>query len=150
MIISEDYMIKSIMSESKEALSSGEISKKIYEKFKHRITKTTVKNYLWSSLRPLVHCNTEDWVYSLKKESEMLSPSSVFKVSTHPINDLPDYLRIEVLGDEVNCTYRDNLTVDEFIKVATVVIGKKSYPLNDYMQSKNIDKNKIGILLKNI
>lgn len=44
----------------------------------------------------------------------------------------------------------DNLTVDEFIKVATVVIGKKSYSLNDYMQSKNIDKNKIGILLKNI
>jgi hypothetical protein len=116
MIISEDYMIKEIMSESKEALSSGEISKKIYEKFKHRITKTTVKNYLWSSLRPFVHCNTEDWVYSLKKESEMLSTSSVFKVSTHPVNDLPDYLRIQVLGDEVNCTYRDNLTVDEVIK----------------------------------
>lgn len=116
MIISEDYMIKAIMSESEEALSSGEISKKIYEKFKHRITKTTVKNYLWSSLRPLVHCNTEDWVYSLKKESEMLSTSSVFKVSTYPVNDLPDYLRIEVLGDEVNCTYRDNLTVDEVIK----------------------------------
>ena len=116
MIVNEDFMIKAIMSESKEALSSGEISKRIYEKFKHRITKTTVKNYLWSSLRPLVHCNTEDWVYSLKKESEMLSTSSVFKVSTYPINDLPDYLQIEVLGDEVNCTYRDNLTVDEVIK----------------------------------
>lgn len=116
MIISEDYMIKAIMSESKEALSSGIISKKIYEKFKHRITKTTVKNYLWSSLRPLVHCNTEDWVYSLKKESEMLSTSSVFKVSTYPTDNLPDYLRIEILGDKVNCTYRDNLTVDEIIK----------------------------------
>ena len=69
-----------------------------------------------SSLRPLVHCNTEDWVYSLKKESEMLSTPSVFKVSTHPVDNLPDYLRIEVLGDEVNCTYRDNLTVDEVIK----------------------------------
>lgn len=116
MIISEDYMIRAIMSESKEALSSGEISKKIYEKFNHRITKTTVKNYLWSSLRPLVHCNTEDWVYSLKKESEILSASSVFKVSTYPVDDLPDYLRIKVLGDEVNCTYRSNLTVDEVIK----------------------------------
>lgn len=116
MIISEDYMIKAIMSESTEALSSGEISKKIYEKFKYRITKTTVKNYLWSSLRPLVHYNTVDWVYSLKEECEKLTTTSVFHVSTLPVENLPDYLRIEVLGDEVNCIYRDDLTVDDVLK----------------------------------
>ena len=47
MILSEDYMIKAVMSASSKALSSGEISKIIYDKFQYRITKTTVKNYLW-------------------------------------------------------------------------------------------------------
>ena len=116
MIISEEYMIKIVLSESTKSLSSGEISKMIYDKFNHRITKTTVKNYLWSSLRSCVSCNTEDWVYSLKNESEILSSSSVFKVYTETASNFPDYIKTDVLGDNVKCTFQENLTIDEILK----------------------------------
>ena len=116
MIISEDYMIKVIMSESLEALSSGDISKKIFKKFNHRITKTTVKNYLWSSLRSKVKCDTENWVYSLKSDADVLSAPSTFKVTTKMIANNSDFISITTFGDEVICSYRENLKVDEVIK----------------------------------
>ena len=116
MIISEDHMIKVVMSESLEALSSGDISKKIFIKYNHRITKTTVKNYLWSSLRSQVKCDTENWVYSLKRDVDVLSTPSTFKVKTKINTNNSDFISITTFGDEVICTYRENLKVDEVIK----------------------------------
>ena len=116
MIISEDYMIKAVLSYSEIPLSSGEISKKIFDNFDYRITKTTVKNYLWSSLRNLVECNTENWVYSLKKDSSFLSINNPFKVVVQKNLRNPDFLSTQTVGDKVICTYLEDLQINEIIK----------------------------------
>ena len=58
--------------------------------------------------------------------------------------ELSDFLKLYKLSPA------DKLTIDEFIKKATVVVGKNTYPLADYMASKKIEKSKIELLLKHI
>jgi len=68
----EILYINSILSKSSIGLTSSEISKLIFEKYDTRISRTIVKNYLWSYFRSIIKYDSVNYTYKLTQDLFLL------------------------------------------------------------------------------
>lgn len=68
----EIIFINNILVNSKEGLSTSDISKLIFEKYGAKVSRTIVKNYLWSYFRNIIKYNSSEYTYKLNNEEFLI------------------------------------------------------------------------------
>lgn len=107
----ETLMINVILTSSIVPLTSSEISKLVYEKYKVKISKTIVKNYLWSFFRDIIIYDSGNFTYKLKDDKFLLDDVEVI------FKDQPERpIGSNVLGGKILITADSNILFQDFIK----------------------------------
>jgi hypothetical protein len=107
----ETLMINVILNTSIVPLTSSEISKLVYEKYKVKISKTIVKNYLWSFFRDIIIFDSGDFTYKLKNDKFLLDDVEVI------FKDQPERpIGSNVLGAKILITADSNISFQDFVK----------------------------------
>ncbi len=73
----EIVFINQILLLSKKPLTTSEIAKQLFDKYELRLSRTIVKNYLWSYFRSLIEYDSADFTYALKADNFLLSDVDV-------------------------------------------------------------------------
>ena len=110
----EIFYINYILQNSNKRLTTGDISKKIFEIFEHKVSKKIVQNYLWSFFRNEINYDPNDYSYELAKKSgksEILND-----ISIKSIPELPRAINIEVRGTNIIIEYNSTLTLETVLK----------------------------------
>lgn len=120
--------INEILSTSKKALTTSDISKIIFEKYNEKVSKTIVKNYLWSYFRTVIKYDSSNYTYKLINDYFLLEDVEVLGVSSsvRPINTKFKNSKILVEFDK-------RIKIDMFIK-AIAIMNYKISP-----QKRNVD-----------
>ena len=107
----ETLMINVILTSAIVPLTSSEISKLVYEKYKVKISKTIVKNYLWSFFRDIIIYDSGNFTYKLKDDKFLLDDVEVI------FKDQPERpIGSNVLGGKILITADSNISFQDFIK----------------------------------
>jgi hypothetical protein len=112
----EIELINSILIESPKPLTTSEISKLIYEKHKVKISRTIVKNYLWSYFRQIVRYSPADYTYELDSDKFLLDDIyiSIENNSVRPIHTV-------VEGNKINVKISQKLTLKELVRAFAIL-----------------------------
>ena len=107
----ETFMINVILTSSIVPLTSSEISKLVYEKYNVKISKTIVKNYLWSFFREIIIYDSGNFTYKLKDDKFLLDDVEVI------FKDQPERpIGSHVLGGKILITADSNISFQDFVK----------------------------------
>jgi hypothetical protein len=120
--------INKILASTEEGLTTSEISKQIFEIFNEKVSKTIVKNYLWSYFRTVIKYDSSNYTYKLNNDQFLLEDIEVAGVpsSVRPINTKFKDSKILVEFDK-------RIKIDMYIK-AIAIINYKITP-----QKRNVD-----------
>ncbi|OYQ79419.1 hypothetical protein B9T19_06505 [Ignatzschineria sp. F8392] len=110
----EIFYINYILQSSNERLTTGDISKKIFEIFEHKVSKKIVQNYLWSFFRNEINYNPNDYSYELANKSE--KSKILNDISIKSIPELPRAINVEVRGTNIIIEYNSTLTLETVLK----------------------------------
>ena len=113
--------ITEILSESKEALTTSQISKEIFERYQIKMSRKIVQNYLWSYFRNLVEYNSSDYTYSLSGDEFLLDD-----IYVEPFSRMPRALSAEVSGSSISVKYNKTLNIETLIHALALLNYK--YP----------------------
>ena len=102
--------INSILIDSKKALTTSDISKLLFEKFELKLSKTIVKNYLWSFFRHVIDYNSGDFTYKLSGDKFLLEDIKV-NMSNKAIRPLGSSIE----GGKIIITADINISIQDFI-----------------------------------
>ena len=120
--------INNILIKCDKRLTTAEISKKLFEDYKMRLSRKIVKNYLWSYFRNLIDYNSDDYTYILKNDTFLIGDIEILQVKNKP-----RAITTKINGSKIQLEYDVNITQDVFIKA----IGLINYKTN--FLKKNID-----------
>jgi hypothetical protein len=124
----ETLMINFVMKSSFLPLTSSEISKLVYEKYKIKISKTIVKNYLWSFFRDVIVYDSVNYTYKLKNDRFLLDDLQVV------FKDQPERpIGSSVLGGKIIITADSNILLQDVIKGIAIL----NYKID--IKKKNVD-----------
>lgn len=129
----EIIYIKNILSESNFGLTTSEISKEIFIKYNYKISKTIVKNYLWSFLRNDIEYDTESFKYKLIEFQNIYEDIEIVKD-----DKAVRALSYVVEGNLIKLKYRSDLNIDLLLKVLAI-LNIKGYN-QKYDLVKNINR----------
>ena len=117
----EIIYINNILINSKEGLTTSEISKIIFEKFEAKISRTIVKNYLWSYFRDIIKYDSSEYTYKIDNNEFLIEDINVFKTnkSTRPISATFE-------GSKIKVEYDNNIPIDVYIKAIAIMNFKTS------------------------
>jgi hypothetical protein len=103
--------INSVLRTANKALTTSEISKLIYEKYELKISRTIVKNYLWSFFRSIIIYDQGDFTYKLDNDNFLLEDIEVNMTSSasRPIGS-------SIEGGKIIITADTNVSIQDFIK----------------------------------
>ncbi len=73
----EVFYINSILVENSKGLTTSDISKLIFEQYQTKISRTIVKNYLWSYFRNLIEYDPGNYTYKLSNDHFLLDDIEV-------------------------------------------------------------------------
>jgi hypothetical protein len=120
--------INEILSSSKEGLTTSEISKIIFEKFNEKVSKTIVKNYLWSYFRTVINYDSSNYTYKLNDDQFLLDDVEVEGVesSVRPIST-------KFKNSKILIEFDKRIKIDLYIK-AIAIMNYKISP-----QKRNVD-----------
>ncbi|MBV2224991.1 MAG: hypothetical protein KUL74_09100 [Cloacibacterium sp.] len=117
----EIFYIQSVFFTSNEALTTGEISKLIFEKFNYKISKKIVQNYLWSYFREDIEYNPESFSYRLKIET-----TGIDNFTVNHITNSKRSISMVVEGSNVKIEIDKNLNIEK-LAIAIVSLNIKGY-----------------------
>ena len=120
--------INNILISSEKPLSTAEISKKLFEVYKIKVSRKIVSNYLWSYFRTLIDYNPDNYTYELKNDTFLIED-----IETVQVKNKPRAITTKVNGSKIQLEYDINIAQDTFIKA----IGLINYKTN--FLKKNID-----------
>ena len=103
--------INNILLQTKEGLSTSDISKMLFEKYQLKISRTIVKNYLWSYFRNLIEYNSSDYTYKLKSDTFLIDDIEVI-IASNSVRSL--FSTIE--GNKIIVKASDKLHMNDLIK----------------------------------
>jgi hypothetical protein len=118
----ETNIIYNILLCAEDTLTAADISTLIYKRHNKRISKTIVKNYLWSYFRDLIYYNPTDFSYKLKKEPHF------FKITNDiQFTDSPRMISVRALGDKMEVTISNDLNLEKLVNaIATFYLNEDS------------------------
>lgn len=110
----EIQYIADILHDSKVGLKTSEIAKIIRKKHNHHITKTKVKNYLWSYFANDIKIN-DQYEYTLKNNVTKLDHIETIK------RNQPRAICFVAEGSILRAYYSDNLKLDQLVHAIAAV-----------------------------
>lgn len=112
----ETLYIYETLSSSKSELTTSNIAKEIFDKYDFRISRTIVKNYLWSYFRELIEYNSSNYTYALKDDQFLISDIDVSKV-----RNPPRAVSAQFEGARINVSFDDQIPIDVYIKAISLI-----------------------------
>jgi len=120
--------INNILLKSSEPITTSEISKKIFEEYKMKLSKKIVSNYLWSYFRSLIKYNPTDYTYVLKNDTFLIDD-----IITEEVQNKPRAITTKINGSQIQLEYDINVKRETLIKALGIINYKTNF------LSKNID-----------
>jgi hypothetical protein len=113
--------INNILINTNEGLSTSDISKKIFEKYETKVSRTIVKNYLWSYFRNIIKYDSSEFTYRLDNDEFLINDINVIKKNnaTRPIS-------ANFEGSKITVEYDDNVPIDVYIQAIAIMNFKTS------------------------
>lgn len=103
--------IYQILKGANAPMSAKDISVELYNRHGIRISKTIVKNYLWSYFRHIIKYNSEEYTYTLE-DSTLIVDDVRLVESTNSGRAIS----LSMKGSELVVEYDKNLPIENFIK----------------------------------
>ena len=130
----EIVYINNILISSKVALSTSDISKLIYEKYQIKISKTIVKNYLWSYFRNMITYNASDFTYTLKSDR-----IDEYDCIAKTLPSMPRPVSFQIEGTKISVIIDDRISIYDFARAVAILNFKSnsSKSNNDFIKSIN-------------
>jgi len=112
----EIIYINNILVNSKVGLSTSDISKKIFEKYDAKVSRTIVKNYLWSYFRDIIKYDSSEFTYKINNDEFLIDDIIVDKKSklSRPIS-------ANFEGSKIKVEYDINIPVDIYIQAIAIM-----------------------------
>jgi hypothetical protein len=110
MIDKEINLIYFVLRNSEVSLSTQEIAKTLREKHNLKISKTIVKNYLWSYFRDIIDFDKENFTYSLTNTNDWGT-----QIELIPSNRTNRPIEINMKGVNIEVIYSHDLTVEKIL-----------------------------------
>lgn len=107
----EIVFINNILNESNTGLTTGEISKKLFEYYNIKVSKKIVQNYLWSYFRNIISYDSNNYTYTLDSNNYLLDDSIVITGQS-----LPRAIEYKFIGNKIQITYDKSIPTEKFIK----------------------------------
>jgi len=105
------FCINSVLVSSKVGLTTSDIAKLIFEKYGIKMSRTIVKNYLWSYFRHIIKYNQGDYTYKLLNDNFLLEDIEV-NIATRA----PRPISSNVLGGKIVITINSSVSREQFVK----------------------------------
>jgi hypothetical protein len=102
--------------EAEQPLTTSDISKLIYEKYNVKISRTIVKNYLWSYFRQIVKYTPSDYTYELDSDNFLLD-DLVIKLENNSAR--PIYAMVE--GNKIIVKISKKLKIEDCVKAIAIL-----------------------------
>lgn len=112
----EIIYINNILVNSKVGLSTSDISKKIFEKYYAKVSRTIVKNYLWSYFRDIIKYDSSEFTYKINNDEFLIDDIIVYKKSklSRPIS-------ANFEGSKIKVEYDNNIPIDIYIQAIAIM-----------------------------
>lgn len=112
----EIIYINNILVNSKLGLSTSDISKKIFEKYDAKVSRTIVKNYLWSYFRDIIKYDSSEFTYKINNDEFLIDDIIVDKKSklSRPIS-------ANFEGSKIKVEYDNNIPIDIYIQAIAIM-----------------------------
>ena len=112
----EIIYINNILVNSKVGLSTSDISKKIFEKYYAKVSRTIVKNYLWSYFRDIIKYDSSEFTYKINNDEFLIDDIIVDKKSklSRPIS-------ANFEGSKIKVEYDNNIPIDIYIQAIAIM-----------------------------
>ena len=92
------------------------ISKKIFEKYDAKVSRTIVKNYLWSYFRDIIKYDSSEFTYKINNDEFLIDDIIVDKKSklSRPIS-------ANFEGSKIKVEYDNNIPIDIYIQAIAIM-----------------------------
>ena len=112
----EIIYINNILVNSKVGLSTSDISKKIFEKYDAKVSRTIVKNYLWSYFRDIIKYDSLEFTYKINNDEFLIDDIIVDQKSklSRPIS-------ANFVGSKIKVEYDNNIPIDIYIQAIAIM-----------------------------
>ena len=129
----EILYINNTLVNSKEPLTTSEISKLIFNQYGVKISKTIVKNYLWSYFRSIIIYNSAEFTYQLNNDVFLIDDIIIQKDSNliRPLTTITEGSKIKVIFDI-------NIPIENYIQAIALINFKVNFQKNtDFLKQFN-------------
>lgn len=139
----ESFYIYNILASSEEALSTSEISKKIFETYGIRLSRKITQNYLWSYFRTFIKYNSDNYTYELIENNLLLNDVVVNGIS-HSNRTLNTYIK----NAKVQIDYDISTSLETYIRAIAILNYRKVNPngKNDLIKELNRTIEKLKLI----
>lgn len=112
----EIIYINNILVNSKEGLSTSDISKLIFERYDAKVSRTIVKNYLWSYFRDIIKYDSSEFTYKINNDEFLIDDIIVDKKSklSRPIS-------ANFEGSKIKVEFDNNIPIDIYIQAIAIM-----------------------------
>lgn len=134
--------IYEVIASSKAPLTAAEISKQIFERYKFRLSRTIVRNYMWSYFRSLVEYDSVKYTFVLNNDQFLISDIDV-SAAKNPSRAISAKFE----GARISVIYDDQIPVSVFIKAITLINFKSKSSVNKIDLVKQVNRTIEQILV---
>lgn len=138
----EILYIYEVLSSSKAPLTSPEISKEIFNRHEFKLSRTIVRNYLWSYFRDLVEYDAAKYTFVLKDDQFLISDIDVSEVKNPP-----RAVCAQFEGARINVSYDDKIPISVYIKAIALLNFKHKSSVNKVDLVKQLNRTIEQILV---
>jgi hypothetical protein len=110
MIDKEIHLIYSVLRNSEVSLTTQELARILRDKHNLKISKTIVKNYLWSYFRDIIDFDKENFTYSLSNTNDW---GTQIELTATDKTNRP--IEINMKGVNIEVIYSHDLTIEKIL-----------------------------------
>lgn len=108
--------IYEVLSSANVPLTAGEISKEIFKRYDIRLSKTIVRNYLWSYFRNLIDYNPDEFTFSLKDDRFLITD-----IDVSDVDHGPRAVSAQFEGARIRVSYDNRVPIETYIKAISII-----------------------------
>jgi hypothetical protein len=131
----EIFFIHNLLVNESQGLTTNDISKLIFEKHGLKISRTIVKNYLWSYFRNLIKYDSSNFKYTLLNDDFLLDDIEIAKK-----DNLERTIKSTFFGSKIKVEYNSSTSIETIVKALTIINYKSSAVKNNLDLIKQVNR----------
>jgi hypothetical protein len=112
----EIVYINNILVNSIDALTTSDISKLIFERYEAKVSRTIVKNYLWSYFRDIIKYDSSEYTYKINNDGFLIDDITVEQNS-----NLKRPVSANFEGSKIKVVFDNNISIDTYIQAIAIM-----------------------------